>query len=808
MIRLEHVTKTFNRHRRNRFIVANDISLAFGETGLVVILGASGSGKTTLLNIISGMDRFDGGRLLIDDVPFEKYSHRRWDAIRKHKIGYVNQNYHLLKELSVYRNIEPILRMQGIVDAGDIRRRVERLLAAVGLADYADRLVRQLSGGQQQRVAFARALANNPEVILADEPTGNLDGRTTVELMDLIREIAKTRLVVMVTHEQTLSRHYADRIVEIDAGTIVRDYRNEKVPLLEYAQEHVIELSDYAKKSIADGDLCVNHYTKDAGSAPLGVDLIERNQTLYLKVRSGSVKRTKTLTDDSEIIIREGRRPEDGTDSPFFLDDILPPGPPKKDRSVFSWKDVFRYAARRLNVFRGGGKLLFLVMTLVGMLVSVSVGLVGETFHLEEPYSEIDRNYVSIRLDRSTYADVRTIEAIPGVDQLLLFNDSFTFRLDAGRFYEIRSGIAVEAVPIDIRFLDPAALVYGSLPDGYGIVVDRSVADKIIRENAARGIDDYEDVLQCTFKLQTNGIDIDLAADSALRFPISGIADNRSQSVWMAEELMYSLLAPNLVDYRILGDGFEIVAGGLPEDDGYMMLNDQYPGVQTGEPPYSVGIGTGIYYISGIYRYAVDGMAYDFRNAMVSSLELIKPRFYSYKYGSILDIELFVYATDVETALRNLREAGYEATANVFEPTLAQQLKLKENRNFYLLGIGGILMSAFSILLIMRSSLIARLYEVSVYRSIGVSRREIRRIFLVEILLTTTLSGVVGFLLMFLLLSYARASLAQASITHFTGWTFCFGLLGIYAVNLLFGLIPIELLLMKTPSAIMKQSDI
>jgi len=808
MIRLENVTKYYNKNKVNQFIVCRDISLTFEKTGLVVILGASGSGKTTLLNVISGMDKFDHGRLIFDDVVFERYNHKKWDIIRKHKIGYVYQHYHLLKELSVYRNIEPVLKMQGITNEEDIREHVLRLLKTVGMANYADRLVKQLSGGQQQRIAFARALANNPEVILADEPTGNLDGKTTIELMTVIKEISKTRLVIMVTHEQVLCDNYADRVIEIENGSIVKDYPNDQHHRMDFIQEHIINLQDFKKTNIEAEQLNVRRYTNNDKVESLDIDLIERNQTLYVKINSGNLKRTKYIDFDSEIIIQEGPKEESITENPFVMNDLIPKSPLKSERNVFSWKDTFLYAFRKIKVFHGGGKMLFFVLILVGLIVSISVGLVGEIYHVQEPYSIVDSNYITISLDRTVYSSVLAIEDVPGLDELVLINEPFSFMVSTGSYYEVHNSIRVLAQPIDIKYLDESTLIYGVMPVGYEIVVDKSVADDIINNNAYRGIQSYDDVLNCEFKLQVSGLDTDLSADSALYYKISGISDSNSLSVWMKEELMYSFVAPALIDYRILEDHFEIISGTLPPSEYYIMLNDQFPSVLAGNIPYNIGMTSGTYFISGIYQVKVDGIIFDTHNAMVSSLDFIKSKYFTYEFSRDFEFTVLVYSTDVEATLLALHDAGYAASANMYEPTIAQQIKLDANQNFYLLGLGGILMSAFSIFLIMRSSLISRMYEVSVYRSIGISRKEIRRIFLIEIILTTTFSSIIGFVFMLLLLNQAQSSLQQISVTHFTTGSILTGIAGLYIINVVFGLIPINMLLHKTPSNIMKQSDL
>ncbi len=808
MIRLEHVTKYYNKNKINQFAVCKDITLTFENTGLVVVLGPSGSGKTTLLNVISGMDKFDKGRLIFDDVTFDRYSHKKWDNIRKHKIGYVYQNYYLLKELSVYKNIEPILRMQGITDENAIREHAFHLINAVGMASYADRLVKQLSGGQQQRVAFARALANNPEVILADEPTGNLDSKTTIELMEVIKEISKTRLIIMVTHEQALCDYYADRIIEIENGAIVKDFPNDQKHRLEFIQEHIINLQDFKKTELKTEQLNVSRYTNKAMHEALDIDLIERNQTLYVKVNSDTLKRIKYIDSESEIIIQEGPQENVRETNPFILDDIYSADIRKKtEQNVFSWRDIFRYAFRKLSVFHGGGKMLYLVLMFVGVIVGICVGLVGEIYHVEEPYSIINKNYIVVSVDRLPYADVLAIENVPGVDQLMLVNEPFMFSLSTSNYYEVHNSINVSAQPVDIRFFNPESLIYGTMPEGYEIIIDKSVADEIIYSQAERGVLNYDDVLKCKFKLLTSGSDTSLAEDAALYFNISGISDNNSKTVWMQEELMYSLVTPYLIDYQILGDNFQIVSGTLPDSSAYIMLNENYPTVKAGSIPANIGFTTGTYFISGIYQYLVDGVSYDFQKAMVSTIDYIKYRYFIYQYNQETRFSFLIYATDVETTLEALLDAGYSASADVYQPTIAQQIKLQENQNFYMLGFGGIIMSAFCIFLIMRASLISRMYEVSVYRGIGISRKEIRRIFLIEILLTTSLSSVAGFILTVLVLNQANASLLQFAVTYFTGWTLLLGIVGLYVINICVGLIPINMLMQKTPANILKQSD-
>ena len=200
----------------------DDVSLNLRDNEFVAILGPSGSGKTTLLNIIGGLDRYDSGDLVINGISTKKYSDRDWDSYRNHTIGFVFQSYNLIPHQTVLSNVELALTISGISRA-ERRKRATEALEKVGLKDHINKKPNQMSGGQMQRVAIARALVNDPDILLADEPTGALDSDTSVQVMDLLKEVAKDRLVVMVTHNPELAEEYATRIVRVKDGVINGD---------------------------------------------------------------------------------------------------------------------------------------------------------------------------------------------------------------------------------------------------------------------------------------------------------------------------------------------------------------------------------------------------------------------------------------------------------------------------------------------------------------------------------------------------------------------------------------------------------
>ncbi len=204
------------------------IDLEFRDQEFVCILGPSGSGKTTLLNMIGGLDRYDQGDLLINGKSTRNFKDQEWDSYRNHAIGFVFQNYNLITHISVLSNVEIGMTLSGL-NSEERRKRALQVLERVGLIDHINKKPNQLSGGQMQRVAIARALANNPEIILADEPTGAIDSETSKQIMELIQEIAKDKLVIMVTHDENIAKKYANRIVSLKDGKVIADtnpYKN------------------------------------------------------------------------------------------------------------------------------------------------------------------------------------------------------------------------------------------------------------------------------------------------------------------------------------------------------------------------------------------------------------------------------------------------------------------------------------------------------------------------------------------------------------------------------------------------------
>ena len=221
MLEIKHIKKSY---KTGDFVqkALNDVSIQFRQNEFVAILGPSGSGKTTLLNVLGGLDHYDSGDLIINGKSTKNFKAADWDAYRNNSVGFIFQSYNLIGHISIQDNVEMALTLSN-VKKKERRKRAREALKSVGLLEHAHKRPNQLSGGQMQRVAIARSLVNNPDIILADEPTGALDSNTSKQIMDLIQKIASDKLVIMVTHNQDLAYQYATRVIEVKDGKVVSD---------------------------------------------------------------------------------------------------------------------------------------------------------------------------------------------------------------------------------------------------------------------------------------------------------------------------------------------------------------------------------------------------------------------------------------------------------------------------------------------------------------------------------------------------------------------------------------------------------
>lgn len=282
MININHLNKFYNKKKKNEIHVINDACLELPSKGLVTFLGPSGSGKTTLLNAIGGLDK-STGEITYDHLKIKNYRMHKIDMYRREEIGYIFQNYNLLPNRTVLENLEIALEMMNVVDPEEVQRRIEYTLKAVKMYKYRKKLAYALSGGQQQRVAIARALLKRAKIYIADEPTGNLDSENTIEVMNILKKISKTSLVLLVTHNINIAKFYSDQIIEIRDGKIISISDNISNSTLARSDVNTVYLKDmkFQEANTPLGKIAI--YKDEDDDIDMDIELIIRNHNVYIK---------------------------------------------------------------------------------------------------------------------------------------------------------------------------------------------------------------------------------------------------------------------------------------------------------------------------------------------------------------------------------------------------------------------------------------------------------------------------------------------------------------------------------------------
>ena len=338
----------------------NDVSLELDRTGLVCILGESGSGKTTLLNTIGGLDTFSGGTITIEDTVVKKYDPKVMEPIRNDHFDYIFQNYYLLKDYSVAYNIKLALNRYELTEE-EKEERVDYVLHMLGMEKFKKKQVSKLSGGQQQRVSIARALVKSPDVILADEPTGNLDEENTLRTMSILKNISKECLVLLVTHEKRIAKFFGDRIIEVCDGKIVRDEKNTPADTYERSDDSNIYLKEMDGITMENDTAVFNIFkNKEAVPQKIQLTLAWKNDKLYIQNNMACDILIEGVENGVQILDEE--RPQlDMEEIDKFSYDL--PKLKSKGSAKLPGKEIFRMAAENIQLM--GKKQAFVIAILL-----------------------------------------------------------------------------------------------------------------------------------------------------------------------------------------------------------------------------------------------------------------------------------------------------------------------------------------------------------------------------------------------------------------------------------------------------------
>jgi ABC-type lipoprotein export system ATPase subunit/ABC-type antimicrobial peptide transport system permease subunit len=806
MIKLSRLDKTFNKNKPSEVHVLNQISLSFEEKGLVVLLGPSGSGKTTLLNVIGGLDKTDSGSISYDDKTLNKYQSKALDEIRNLKIGTIFQNYYLLPHETLYENIALTLKMIGITEKQRLDERITDLLKAVKMENYKHRKASQLSGGQQQRVAIARALAKDPDIIIADEPTGNLDSRNTLSIMQMIRSIAHHKLVIMVTHEEHLAYQFGDRVIKMKDGRIIEDGPNTPVDAFNLTLDDEIYLKDLkAAQTFTDTHTRYQLYFDESLKEPLDLSVVVKNNTVYIKVPSFIQQKVVVVDAASDLQFKDAHA-KDATqtvekDAGSLDIDPLAPVQKRRRRHVLSIKETLRMTFLKLKSLSRAGRLIYVGLGLSGAVVALATALLGSILIIRPADSKIQppQTVFINRSDVTTFDDFKTLYNVPGFRGLSLTGPVNT----SVQLIPVYQSIGMESINVSWFDIDlfSGTLVHGRMPQSKDeIIIDRFVAEALMQSNLlnALEIDRLDSFLEMSIPHPSLG-----------SLAIVGISDGFARGIFANRNVA--------IDYVIAQTSFQanlsveglypdivLIEGRRPFSDDEIIISDvEFAALNVASLATArINYQNLNYQVVGIYQADATTL-----NPQLMS-ELGIHRLFYHRLGS--DDRIYLYSPDEAAAIAALSQNGMLAQG-VFRHQV--QALRSENLSAFsgllIFTLIALVASALSFYFIIRSSMIARIYEIGVYRSLGITKWDIQKLFVVESIVLTSISSLLGFVfLSYVLNQIANASINLINVIQITPLTIGFGILFIYFINVVSGLFPVTVLLQKTPAMINSQYDI
>ena len=822
MIKIENVNKYFNRRKKNEIHVINNTTLSFDKTGLVALLGPSGCGKTTLLNVIGGLDKVNKGKIYINGERITKRRVNKIDKIRNLNIGYIFQDYKLVEDMSVFDNIALVLKMVGIKDKKEIKTRVDYVLETLNIYRYRNRPASMLSGGERQRVGIARAIVKDPDIIIADEPTGNLDSKNTLEIMNIIKSISKNRLVILVTHERNLAEFYASRIIEIKDGKIDLDYINNNERDLDYTIENNIYLKDFKnKEAMTKENINIDFYS-DA-KEKIDLDIVIKNGNFY--IRSNTSDKIQIIDDASGIeLLDEHYKKIDKSvyqKYEFNFSEIINKNIKKRYSSILNLFTLVINGFKKIVDYSLVRKLLLLGFFASSMFIMFSLSRIFGVLNIQdEDFVSYNKNYLQIVMPKIDVDDYLKYEEEDIVEYLLPGNSMVGFNMNFNDYYQtVDATGSLSGSLSSTQMITKEDLVYGNLPESeYEVVVDKIVITNMFNSKNPQqaGILKDEDLLNR-----------EITIPNMKPFKIVGITDLQSPSIYAnpnqllniiansvgAKENSYSYFgamttevyyvdvqdenALNLLDYNLLKDEIKLKRGKWPENDYEIVVNYDYRYQMPLNKTIDAKINSQKLKVVGYYESKENYNYY-----LISSSTL--------KYSLINTLDnITVYAKDKEVGLQTFRDK----TLNISDTyDIAKNLYKEETKDSVLstLVVSGIilLISLIEIFLMIRSSFLSRIKEIGIFRAIGVKKSDIYKMFTGEIIAITSLACISGSVLMAYIIKVLTEVNFMKKLFVINPYIVGLSLLICFVFNLVVGIIPVYNTIRKTPAQILARHDL
>ncbi len=569
MIKLSNLDKYYNKGRQNQVHAVDNISMTLPDSGMIAFFGKSGCGKTTLLNMIGGLDKASSGSVLID----EKRIHPDADVERNLNVGYIFQNYNLSARMSVFDNVAASLRLCGVTDENEIEQRVLAALDCVDMAKFRKRLPTALSGGQQQRVAIARAIVKNPSLILADEPTGNLDEQNTVMVMDLLKAISRERLVLLVTHEAHLVDSYCDKVIGIADGKVFEERENTVTEGYKGKKTNEVYLGDMNREITTDGEFTFEYYGEH-DSKPTKLRIISSGGTYYISADEGI--KLKLADNSSELIVHEGKYVEKSKEEPKQLPEVLkaPLIRTKKAGRMYGFKGAVKsgynsnFAKKRKRK-----KLLIAGMICFSMVMVFFCAAFGTEIY---NFNQVEHSYNShtVAVNTTAMSEEQAREIVANGDAEIYtvernynnyspnihkhFNFSFG-SFETSRYY-YDTGVANANIHVlPERMVENRKVLAGTskLENETDIVITATLADQLIETANLSNVSTYRDIL---YAVVTDGgyyykgggymdyaVDMDMGyVNSLSAYRVVGIVDGVDEELFFDDYIYLQRVISNL----------------------------------------------------------------------------------------------------------------------------------------------------------------------------------------------------------------------------------------------------------------------
>jgi len=805
MIRIDKLNKYYHKGRKNQIHVINDTSIELPDKGLVAMLGPSGCGKTTLLNAIGGLDKVNKGNIYINDKKITRRCTSKIDNIRNLNIGYIFQDYKLIDNMTVYDNVSMPLKMIGIKDKEEIKTRVDYILERVGIYRYRHRPCAMLSGGERQRVGIARALVKNPDIILADEPTGNLDSKNTIEIMNIIKSISKDKLVILVTHEVEIAKFYATRIIEIVDGKIDRDYVNKNSDNLDYRIDNKFYLKDFKYQGeFKDNDINIDYYSDTRDK--LNLIIIVKNGNLYIKNKDS--EKIEVIDNSSNIeLINDNYKKLDKSvyeKYSFDFDKIINNNIKLKYSSIFNIFTIFSNGFKKVLGYSFVKKLLLVGFFLSSVFVTYSVSnVIGILTIHDKDFVTTNKNYLVLDDIKVTVNDYLEYEKDSDLEYILPGDSIVSMTIDSDMYYQTSYvNYKMSGSLSSIDMLNKDNLIYGKMPENNKeIIIDKLVYDNT-NEIEMIGLYEYERML-----------DTDVyVIDNILEYKIVGIVDMGSPSIYTYNSEFINIISnsssdyyhmdedtsSSVYDYSLYQDKLKIVKGNVPKNDYEVIVNnDLREFFKLNKYIDEIKINGNKLKVVGYYT-SSDNLNSYFVNSNTKKYSLIEE-----------SRGIIVYTKDKDKLISKYEDYDIKLK-DVYEVDKDKYVLEQKDNMISALVVATIMLiiSLIEIILMMRSSFLSRIKEVGIYRAIGVKKSDIYKMFIGESFAISTIASVPGVLFM----SYCLHMLSTISYVsnnyamNIYILILCMAIM--YLFNMIVGLIPVFNTMRKTPAAILARHDL